>query len=104
MQPDESAFASYRHLAINVDDVPDENLLEHFATANAFIQAGIDSGGSVLVHWFVNPIDAFFLQPAQTGLSRLPSRRIRTPLASMCDAPPRFGPMCHSWTKSLRRI
>jgi hypothetical protein len=67
MQPDESAFASFQHLAINVDDVADENLLEHFATANAFIQSGIDSGGSVLVHWSVHPHTSFS-QPAQIGL------------------------------------
>lgn len=53
MQPDESTFASFRHLTIDVDDVADEDLLEHFGTANVFIQAGIDSGGGVLVHWLV---------------------------------------------------
>ncbi len=48
---DEALFALYRHLVIEVDDVDDENLLEHFAAANAFIQDGLDGGGGVLVHW-----------------------------------------------------
>ncbi|KAL1968818.1 hypothetical protein VTN77DRAFT_1179 [Rasamsonia byssochlamydoides] len=50
MRPEESLFESFRHLVIEVDDVEDENLLEHFATTNAFIQSALDAGGSVLVH------------------------------------------------------
>ena len=48
---DESLFSSYCHKVIQVDDVDDENLLEHFPAANEFIQDGLDSGGGVLVHW-----------------------------------------------------
>ncbi|KAI9874157.1 MAG: tyrosine protein phosphatase yvh1 [Pleopsidium flavum] len=48
---DEELFAPYKHFAIEVDDVDDENLLEHFAATNAFIQDGLDGGGGVLVHW-----------------------------------------------------
>lgn len=51
LHPKESLFESFKHLVIEVDDVEDENLLQHFATANAFIQSGLDAGGSVLVHW-----------------------------------------------------
>lgn len=54
MQPDESLFDSVNHLKIEVDDVEDEDLLRHFATTNAFIQSGLDAGGSVLVHWSVD--------------------------------------------------
>ena len=31
----------------------DENIIEHFAGSNAFIQEGLDGGGGVLVHWWV---------------------------------------------------
>ncbi|EAW10173.1 dual specificity phosphatase YVH1 [Aspergillus clavatus NRRL 1] len=48
-QPDET-FAGYQHHCIDADDVEDENLLEHFPAAIKFIQAGLDAGGSVLVH------------------------------------------------------
>ena len=43
----------YTHLAIEVNDTEDENLLEHFPVSNAFIQEGLDGGGGVLVHWYV---------------------------------------------------
>jgi dual specificity phosphatase 12 len=48
---DDPLFASYEHKVVEVDDVDDENLLEHFADCNRFIQAGLDAGGGVLVHW-----------------------------------------------------
>jgi dual specificity phosphatase 12 len=44
-------FSSYQHYSIGVDDVEDENLLEHFPAAIKFIQSGLDGGGGVLVHW-----------------------------------------------------
>ncbi|MCJ1368145.1 tyrosine protein phosphatase yvh1 [Acarospora aff. strigata] len=47
---DEELFAKYKHHVVEVDDVDDENLLEHFAATNAFIQDGLDGGGGVLVH------------------------------------------------------
>ncbi|KAF9887873.1 tyrosine protein phosphatase yvh1 [Aspergillus nanangensis] len=50
LQPDEETFAPFQHHRIDVDDVDDENLLEHFPAAIKFIQSGLDSGGSVLVH------------------------------------------------------
>jgi dual specificity phosphatase 12 len=53
LQPNEETFASYQHHRIEVDDVDDENLLEHFPSAVQFIQSGLDAGGSVLVHWSV---------------------------------------------------
>jgi dual specificity phosphatase 12 len=53
MEVDERRFESFEHLQIQVDDVSDENLLEHFPTTNAFIQSALDGGGSVLVHWSV---------------------------------------------------
>ncbi len=53
MEPDEQRFDPFEHLHIHVDDVADENLLEHFPATNAFIQSALDGGGGVLVHWSV---------------------------------------------------
>lgn len=49
---------SLQRLYIDVDDVDDENLLQHFSTATKFIQSGLDNGGSVLIHWLVFPFSA----------------------------------------------
>lgn len=43
----------YKHLQVEVDDVEDENLLEHFSETNRFIQDGLDGGGGVFAHWYV---------------------------------------------------
>ena len=48
---DERLFEQFKHEVIEVDDVEDENLLEHFPRSNEFIQDGLDLGGGVLVHW-----------------------------------------------------
>ncbi|KNG85847.1 dual specificity phosphatase [Aspergillus nomiae NRRL 13137] len=50
LQPQEETFAGFQHHRIDVDDVEDENLLEHFPSAIKFIQSGLDAGGGVLVH------------------------------------------------------
>lgn len=50
MRPDEDLTKGFQQLKIEVDDVDDEDLLQYFASANAFIQAGLDAGGGVLVH------------------------------------------------------
>ena len=42
-------FAPFKHHVVEVDDVEDENLLEHFPATNQFIQEGLDGGGGVLV-------------------------------------------------------
>ncbi|KAF2117722.1 protein-tyrosine phosphatase-like protein [Lophiotrema nucula] len=49
-QPDPQLFSTFKHMVIEVDDVEDENLLEHFPATNQFIQEGLDGGGGVLVH------------------------------------------------------
>ena len=48
---DEDLFKSYRHLVVELDDVEDEDILQHVAASNAFVQEGLDGGGGVLVHW-----------------------------------------------------
>jgi len=50
---DKSLFRDFEHLAIEVNDMEEENLLQHFAAANAFIEKAIASGGAVLIHWYV---------------------------------------------------
>jgi dual specificity phosphatase 12 len=46
---DSDLFAPFKHYVVEVDDVEDENLLEHFSATNQFIQEGLDGGGGVLV-------------------------------------------------------
>ena len=48
---EQGLFDGFTHMAVEVDDVDDENLLEHFPECNRFINAAIESGGSVLIHW-----------------------------------------------------
>lgn len=48
---DDDLFLNFRHHVVEVDDVDDENILEHFPASNAFIKEGLDGGGGVLVHW-----------------------------------------------------
>jgi dual specificity phosphatase 12 len=48
---DQYLFSSFKHMVVEVDDVEDENLLEHFPATNKFIKEGLDGGGGVLVHW-----------------------------------------------------
>ncbi|KAF2770147.1 dual specificity protein phosphatase 12 [Teratosphaeria nubilosa] len=47
---DRKLFEGFEHKVVEVDDVEDENLLEHFPACNSFIQDALDSGGGVLVH------------------------------------------------------
>ncbi|KAK3670500.1 tyrosine protein phosphatase yvh1 [Recurvomyces mirabilis] len=47
---DQALFEGFEHYVVEVDDVDDENLLEHFPATNKFIQQGLDGGGGVLVH------------------------------------------------------
>lgn len=47
-------FSRFEHLVVELDDVDDEDIVQHFARSNAFIKEGLDSGGGVLVHWYVS--------------------------------------------------
>ncbi|MCJ1468381.1 tyrosine protein phosphatase yvh1 [Pseudocyphellaria aurata] len=40
----------FKRLAVEVDDLISENIIQHFPTSNAFIKEGLDAGGGVLVH------------------------------------------------------
>ena len=48
---DEDLFQGYEHHVVEVNDVEDENIIQHFPASNAFMQQGLDGGGGVLVHW-----------------------------------------------------
>ncbi|KAL8802296.1 MAG: hypothetical protein Q9200_006630 [Gallowayella weberi] len=48
---DPTLFESYKHLAIDIDDDEDADIIQHFPASNAFIQEGLEGGGGVLVHW-----------------------------------------------------
>ncbi|KAL7268237.1 tyrosine protein phosphatase yvh1, partial [Rhizina undulata] len=47
---DKALFENYEHMVVEVDDVEDENILEHFSTSNKFISSAIQNGGVVLIH------------------------------------------------------
>jgi dual specificity phosphatase 12 len=51
MNPRDEVFQGYKHMLVDVDDVEDENLLQHFKVTNEFIEEGVVGGGGVLVHW-----------------------------------------------------
>ena len=46
-------FVKYKHLVVELDDLDEEDIIQHFATSNAFIKEGLGNGGGVLVHWYV---------------------------------------------------
>lgn len=48
---DHDPIEGFRHHVVEVDDVVDDNFLEHFPDSNKFIKEGLDGGGGVLVHW-----------------------------------------------------
>ncbi|KAI9886766.1 MAG: hypothetical protein M1823_001409 [Watsoniomyces obsoletus] len=48
--PNEALLAPYQHLTVEIDDMEDEDFLQHFPVTNRFIQQGLDDGGGVLVH------------------------------------------------------
>lgn len=50
---DDNLFQGYKHLVVEVDDVEEDDIIQHFPTSNVFIQQGLDGGGGVLVHWWV---------------------------------------------------
>jgi dual specificity phosphatase 12 len=48
---DKTLFEGFEHLVIEVDDVEDENLIEHFPKANEFISSALKNDGAVFIHW-----------------------------------------------------
>jgi hypothetical protein len=75
LQPTDDTFLTYQHHQIEVDDVEDENILEHFPAAIGFIQSGLNSGGGVLVHWLVERCHLSFLTHLGSGGPNGPFQR-----------------------------
>ena len=50
---DRDLYAKYEHLVVELDDLEDEDIVQHFATTNSFIRGGLAGDGGVLVHWCV---------------------------------------------------
>ena len=48
---DDKLFEPYTRMVVDVDDMDDQNLIEHFPATNKFIKDALDAGGGVLVHW-----------------------------------------------------
>jgi dual specificity phosphatase 12 len=46
----QAKFAHLKHFHVRVEDHPNENLLQHFSAANAYIDEGLRGGGGVFVH------------------------------------------------------
>ena len=76
---DQDQFQGFAHKGVEVDDVDDENLLEHFPSCNNFIQDGLAAGGGVLVHWSFldNSVlsSGFTFLSGPNSIARLLSRR-----------------------------
>ncbi len=47
---DDPRLAGYKHIHIRLEDDPNENLLQHFAECNTFIDEALRGGGGVFVH------------------------------------------------------
>ncbi|TGZ83872.1 dual specificity protein phosphatase 12 [Ascodesmis nigricans] len=47
---DHTLFEGYEHLVIEVDDVEEENLIEHFARSYSWIDEAVKKGGRVFIH------------------------------------------------------
>ena len=48
---DADLHQNYEHHVVDVWDLGEENIIQYFGGSNRFIQAGLDGGGGVLVHW-----------------------------------------------------
>ncbi len=51
LSEDKHLLEPYQHMEVPINDMANENILEHFPAANRFIETALDSGGTVLVHW-----------------------------------------------------
>lgn len=51
---DRALFEGYEHLVIEVDDVEEDNLIEHFATTFRWIDEALKEkeGNNVFIHWY----------------------------------------------------
>ncbi|OCK73916.1 phosphatases II [Lepidopterella palustris CBS 459.81] len=47
---DMELLSSFKHYMIEVEDDPNENLLQYFEDSNRFVREGLEQGGGVFVH------------------------------------------------------
>lgn len=45
---------SFKRLIIDINDDPDESIIDYFASAIQWIDDALEEGGKVLVHWYVS--------------------------------------------------
>jgi len=45
-------LSPFERMIIDVDDDPDEAILDHFESANRWIDDALAEGGKVVVHWY----------------------------------------------------
>ncbi|KAL5120513.1 tyrosine protein phosphatase yvh1 [Pleosporales sp. CAS-2024a] len=92
---DQDLFSPFeKHMVVDVDDVEDENLLQHFPATNHFIKHALDGGGRVLVHCAMGKsrsatvVVAYLMQEHNISPSEALShlRQVR----SICDPNPGF--------------
>ena len=48
---DSERLKPFKRMIVAVNDDPDEDLIDHFAAANQWIDDAVADGGKVLVHW-----------------------------------------------------
>jgi len=48
---DSERLKPFKRMIVAINDDPDEDLIDHFAVANQWIDDAIADGGKVLVHW-----------------------------------------------------
>jgi len=53
---DSPALSPFNRLVIDVNDDPDEDLIDYFQASAQWIEDSVAEGGKVLVHWFVPTI------------------------------------------------
>ncbi|KFY19243.1 hypothetical protein V491_04530 [Pseudogymnoascus sp. VKM F-3775] len=44
-------WENYTHCNVQIDDMDDENIIEHFPRVVQFIKLALGGGGGVLIHW-----------------------------------------------------
>ena len=101
-----SEFNKYTRLHIQADDIPDENLLQHWKKACDFIDSVVNDGGKVFVHCAMgisrssSTVCAYLMQ--NRGIGRDEALRIVRKARPMCTPNPGFMEQLGVWEKMLK--